>query len=77
VAKNFTIVLANRRATIGSMIDSSYMLLDATFEDNKSELSTSIRNGFKRFQDKFGKIEKKTMKEINKEVDMVIMNGPG
>ena len=69
--------LANKRDTIGSMIDSSYMILDETFENNKSEFSTTIQDGFKRFQDKFGKSEKKTMKEINKEVDMVIMNGPG
>lgn len=69
--------LANKRATIGSMIDSSYMMLDETFENNKSEFSTTIQDGFKRFQDKFEKSEKKTMKEINKEVDMVIMNGPG
>ena len=51
--------------------------LDETFENNKSEFSTSIQDGFKRFQDKFEKSEKKTMKEINKEVHMVIMNGPG
>jgi len=69
--------LANKRDTIGSMIDSSYMILDETFENNKSEFSTSIQDGFKRFQDKFEKSEKKTMKEINKEVHMVIMNGPG
>jgi hypothetical protein len=69
--------LANKRDTIGSMIDSSYMILDETFQNNKSEFSSSIQDSFKRFQDKFGKSEKKTMKEINKEVHMVIMNGPG
>ena len=68
--------LANKRDTVGNMIDNSFMLLDDTFEYNKSRIPVSIRNGFERLQKAYEDSEKKTMKNINKEVDMVIMNGP-
>ena len=67
---------ANKRDTVGNMIDNSFLMLDDTFEDNKSRLPVSIRNGFERLQKAYEDSEKKTMNNINKEVDMVIMNGP-
>ena len=67
--------LANKRDTVENMIDNSFLMLDDTFEGNKSRLPVSIRNGFERLQKAYEDSEKKTMKNINKEVDMVIMNG--
>jgi hypothetical protein len=66
----------NKRDTVGNMIDTSLMMLDDTFMDNKSCLPVPVRDGFARLQKAYEKNDNKTMKNINKEVDMVIMNGP-
>lgn len=67
----------NKRDTVGNMIDTSLMMLDDTFMDNKSCLPVPVRDGFQRLQKAYEKNDNKTMKKnINKEVDMVIMNGP-
>ena len=58
------------------MIDSSFMMLDDAFEKNEDIFRVPIRDGFKRLQESYGKSEKKTMKNMNREVDMVILNGP-
>jgi hypothetical protein len=52
-------------------------MLDTTYEGNKDKLSESIQRNFEQMQEKFNDGEPTMMKNLNYDVDMVLMNSPG
>ena len=68
---------ANKEQIKSKIITKSYYMLDTTYEGNKDKLSESIQRHFETMQEKFNDGEPNMMKNLNHDVDMVLMNGPG
>jgi hypothetical protein len=68
---------ANKEQIKSKIITKSYYMLDTTYEGNKDKLSESIQRHFETMQEKFNDGEPDMMKNLNHDVDMVLMNGPG
>ena len=68
---------ANKEQIKSNIITKSYYLLDTTYEGNKDKISAPIQRNFERMQEKFNNGEKVMMKTLTRDVDMVLMNGPG
>ena len=67
---------ANKERIKSNIITKSYYMLDTTYEGNKDKLSKSIQRNFEQMQKNFNKNEKVMMRDLNRDVDMVLMNGP-
>lgn len=68
---------ANKEQIKSNIITKSYYMLDTTYEGNKDKLSESIQRNFEQMQEKFNDGEPTMMKNLNHDVDMVLMNSPG
>lgn len=67
--------LANKNDTIESLMDKSYNILESSYEDNKKEFSEFKQRRFEEFQEKFMNQDKKTISDLKRNVEMLILNG--
>ena len=68
-------VFANKKHTINNLIDKSYLMLETTYEGCRDELPGYSQRNFEQFQTKFIAGDKETMKSLNENVQMVLLNG--
>lgn len=68
-------VFANKKNTINNLIDKSYLMLETTYEGCRDELPGYSQRNFEQFQTKFIAGDKETMKSLNENVQMVLLNG--
>lgn len=66
---------ANKEHTVANVIDKSYSMLETTYEGYKDEIPKSTQRNFERFQNKYMENDNKTMKNLNQDVEMIMMNG--
>ena len=66
---------ANKKHTIEKLIDKSYIMLETTYEGYKDDMPVSKQHHFEQFQNNFNTQDNTTMKNLNQNVEMVIMNG--
>ena len=64
----------DKNDAIDKMVVQGYDLLDTKYEDNKKHIQPYIQDRFKEFQSKYNNQDKKTMKNIKKEVELSILN---
>ena len=68
-------VTTNKKKAIDSMIETSYVLLEEKYQDNKDSISEFRQERFEDFQNKYTQEDKCTMKIIKDEVDLTLING--
>lgn len=65
----------DKQHAIESMMDKSYGMLEMSYEGNKDELRPQVQKNFETFQDNYNNQDRKTMKNLKKNVEIAILNG--
>lgn len=66
----------DKERTVSNIITKSYTMLEITYEGYKDEIPESTQRNFEIFQNQYNENDNKTMKNLNKNVEMIMMNGP-
>ena len=66
--------LVKRKDAISKMITNGYSLLDDTYRENRSKFKPQKQTNIEKFKDKFEEQEKNTIKTINDDVELLILN---
>ena len=65
----------DKKTTITSMVDKSFNLLDDTYEEHKSQLSEIKRKNYEKYQEKYWKNDKQLHKQLETDVECLVLDG--
>lgn len=67
--------LMNRKDAIEKMVNKGYYILDDKYAEKRDQLSERQQDAYDRFQQSFESDDKNTLKNLKKEVELMVLNG--
>ena len=64
----------DKKAAISSIVNQSFGIIEETFEEHKDKLSENKRHNYVKYQDKFNNNDKELHKQIENEVEYMVVD---